>query len=307
MPKRLSDIFSTLLSGHKKTDQTTVRIKRTRVEKPKDIPTKELPVITTPHLITGIGHSEGLQRDHNEDTLFTLTTCISGENGSQPFGIFIVADGMGGHQYGSKASGIAARVMAEHLLEHIYKPLLCYPPKQPKDALQDIMRTGLLEAHQSVIKLAPGGGTTLTAAVVIGQQMTLAHAGDSRAYAIHHNQHMEVLTRDHSLVKRLVELNQITQEEAISHPKRHVLYRALGQGEPLEPEIITSTYPNNGYLLICSDGLWSVVDEDQIYKIITQAPNLPVACQQLIEAANTAGGPDNIAIILVQSVGQNGS
>jgi len=111
---------------------------------------------------------------------------------------------------------------------------------------------------------------------------------------------MDVLTRDHSLVKRLVELGQITPEEAAIHPKRNVLYRALGQGEPFEPDVHSATAPNAGYLLICSDGLWGVVPETEMFRLITSAESPQQACQNLVIAANEAGGPDNITAILVR-------
>jgi serine/threonine protein phosphatase PrpC len=154
-----------------------------------------------------------------------------------------------------------------------------------------------------VTMAAPGSGTTLTAALVLGQQMTIGHVGDSRAYALRTDGRIEVLTRDHSLVKRLEELGQISLEEAAAHPQRNVLYRALGQGDVLEPDIFTTPFPQPGYLLICSDGLWSVLPDQNLSKLVTSAPSLQVACQSLVAAANDAGGPDNISAILVQLIG----
>ena len=130
--------------------------------------------------------------------------------------------------------------------------------------------------------------------------MTIRHVGDSRAYAIHPYGGGETLTRDHSLVKRLEELGQISAEEAAVHPQRNVLYRALGQGEVLEPDIFTAPFPQSGYLLLCSDGLWSVLADGAIFKLVTTAKDLQSGCQSLVDAANEAGGPDNISVIVVQ-------
>jgi len=105
---------------------------------------------------------------------------------------------------------------------------------------------------------------------------------------------------DHSLVRRLIELGQLTEEEAAVHPQRNVLYRALGQTEPFEPEINTMVLPHPGYLLICSDGLWGVVPEAEIFRIVMNAENPSLACHRLVEAANAAGGPDNISVVLLQ-------
>ena len=97
-----------------------------------------------------------------------------------------------------------------------------------------------------------------------------------------------------------MELGQITTDEAAVHPQRNVLYRALGQGEPFEPDVKTIQLPDSGYLLLCSDGLWGVVPDEEIYRLIMDACSTEEACQSLIEAANQAGGPDNITAILVR-------
>jgi protein phosphatase len=165
------------------------------------------------------------------------------------------------------------------------------------------MQTAVAEAQRVIQREAPGSGTTLTAALVVGQQITVAHVGDSRAYFVFPDGRVETITRDHSLVKRLEELGHITPEEAANYPHRNVLYRALGQGEILDPDIFTVGFPQPGYLLICSDGLWNVVAEQDLLRSITDAPNLQRACQNLVSAANAAGGPDNISVVLVQLIG----
>jgi serine/threonine protein phosphatase PrpC len=102
------------------------------------------------------------------------------------------------------------------------------------------------------------------------------------------------------LVKRLVELGQISEQEAQNHPQRNVLYRALGQTDPVEVDVFSLPLPPSGYLLLCSDGLWGVVPENQIVQTIRQSPNLQAACNRLTQLANEAGGPDNISVILVK-------
>jgi len=251
-----------------------------------------------PQLVVGIGESVGKQRDHNEDTLFVLNATLAGTSEGIPFGIFLVADGMGGHQFGEVASGIAARTMAGYLVQKLYYPFFSPKPEPQAESFQEIMRNAVLEAQQAVIKQVPGGGTTLTAVFVLGEQATLAHVGDSRAYLIYPDGRMQAITRDHSLVKRLIELGQITEKEAYVHPQRNVLYRAVGQGEPFEPDVSTFPLPHPGYLMLCTDGLWGVLPELEIYRIINNAPNPSMACHELVEAANAAGGPDNISVIL---------
>ena len=253
-----------------------------------------------PQLISGSGRHVGRQRDNNEDALFSHTATISVDSNDLPFGLYIVADGMGGHRNGEIASENAVRAMSAHVLGKLIDPLFGPDPGPPDDSLQEIMHDGVMHAHKVIMENAPGGGSTLTAALVMGNQMTVAHVGDSRAYAVYFDGRMQVLTRDHSLVKRLEELGQITAEEAEVHPQKSMLYRALGQGEPSEPDVFNASLPQPGYLLICSDGLWGLVSDEDMFDIITAAPSPHKACQQLIEAANAAGGLDNIAVTLVR-------
>ena len=249
--------------------------------------------------IYGCGQSVGKQREHNEDSIFALSIATGGETSNSPLGLFVVADGMGGHQYGEVASSTAARTLAGYILKHFH-PYIIDPSASMDESIQDLMRSAINEAQRAVTQAAPGSGTTLTAAFVLGQQVTIGHVGDSRAYAIHPYGGGEALTRDHSLVKRLEELGQISSEEAAIHPQRNVLYRAIGQGEQLEPDIFTARFPQAGYLLLCSDGLWSVVTDNKLFEMVTSAPDLQGACHSLMAAANEAGGPDNISAIVVK-------
>ena len=285
-----------------------------KTEQNLDIPTRPLPQETTqvtpkkshlepPQLIVGCAQSVGRQRDHNEDALFTLTTTLTSDYGNVPFGLYIVADGMGGHQHGEVASGIAIRVVAGMVVRKLYTTLLSLKHSPPEQSLLEIMQEGLLEAHRTITRQVPGGGTTMTAVLILGNQMTVAHVGDSRAYAISQNDAMTVLTRDHSLVKRLVELGRITTDEAAIHPQKNVLYRALGQGEPFDPDLNTMQLPDSGYILLCSDGLWGVVPDEDIHRFVLGAQNPEDACTKLVDAANEAGGPDNITAILVRLPG----
>jgi len=252
--------------------------------------------------ISASGLSIGKQRDHNEDCLFAFSTSMGGETKDAPLGLFVVADGMGGHQFGEVASSTAIRTMTNYLLKRFHAYLI-NPSEGMQEPLQEMMRAAITEAQRAVTQAAPGSGTTVTAALVLGGQMTIGHVGDSRAYTLHTDGRVDVLTRDHSLVKRLQELGQISTDEAAAHPQRNVLYRAIGQGEVLEPDIFTIPFPQPGYLLLCSDGLWSVLPDDDVCRLVTSAPNLHTACQNLIAAANNAGGPDNISVILVQLIG----
>lgn len=254
-------------------------------------------------LVAGVGQSVGKQREHNEDSVLSLTSTISGSTESVPFGLYVVADGMGGHQFGEVASNAAIRIIGGNITKKFHSYLYKLPTQSLQESLQEVMESSIMEAHQYVQREAPGSGTTVTAALVVGQQVTIGHVGDSRAYGIFPDGRIEALTRDHSLVRRLEELGHLSKDEAENFPHRNVLIKALGQGESLEADIFTIPFPQPGILMICSDGLWGVVNEKDIVRIINEAPNLHRACQNLVEAANAAGGPDNITVVLAHLVG----
>jgi serine/threonine protein phosphatase PrpC len=259
---------------------------------------KPTPLIPSQYIV-GCCQSIGKQREHNEDSIFVMNTTLASESECPPIGIFIVADGMGGHQHGEVASDAAVRAMAGHVLKKIWTPFLSNYHHPKEGSIQETMMEGIVEAQKAVVHSAPGGGTTLTAAFALGENITIAHVGDSRAYIINADQQLRVVTRDHSFVMRLQEMGQITADDAAVHPQRNVLYRAVGQNEPFEPDIMTVVLPRGGYLLLCSDGLWGVISEKLITQLVLSSLNPEIACQKLVDAANEAGGPDNISVILV--------
>ena len=251
-------------------------------------------------LVAACGQSVGKQRELNEDSLLAITSTLAGNSGNIPFGLYVVADGMGGHQFGEVASNSAIRTVAGYVMRKFHPYLFNLKPEPLDESLQEIMSAAVTEAQKVIQREAPGSGTTLTAALVLGQQMTIAHVGDSRAYVVYNDGRLDTVTRDHSLVKRLEELGHITPEEAVNYPHRNVLYRALGQGEVLEPDIFTVPFPSAGTMMMCSDGLWGVLSEQELIRAVRESSNLQRACQSLVSAANAAGGPDNISVILVQ-------
>lgn len=255
---------------------------------------------TPAQVLVGSGQSTGKQRDHNEDTLLMFNAIVADGGIDMPFGVFIIADGMGGHLHGEAASNAAARAMADTLVRKMYLPILGITDRGFQQSIQETLEEGVRNAHQAVIIRAPGGGTTLTTALLMGDQVSIAHVGDSRAYFLFPDGRVQVITQDHSLVRRLVELGQLSEADAQSHPQRSVLYRAIGQSEPYRADIQTLPAPRPGYLMICSDGLWGVVSEADIFRIIKNSNTPSDACKAMVEAANEAGGPDNISIILVQ-------
>jgi serine/threonine protein phosphatase PrpC len=262
------------------------------------------PVANFPKRLTlGIAQDVGHVRDHNEDVLLVFTGELGGLETMPNLGLFVVADGMGGHSLGERASGIAARTVARSILNQILPSLLADPQADTeRPLLKDVMESAMTAANSAVVTGVPEGGTTLTCALVLGEHVILSHVGDSRAYIIT-EETFEQVTRDHSLVQRLKELGQITSDEAAVHPQRSVLYRAVGQGEGLEVDVIQRRLPPGASLLLCSDGLWGLVPDHKILEVVRSAPSPQSACEQLVEAANAAGGPDNITAVMVQLPG----
>ena len=250
-------------------------------------------------ILIGTGQSTGIERSHNEDALLVINSAAAGDPATPNFGLFVVADGMGGHRAGEVASAVSIRTVARRITEQTIVQMLGADSDLEMEPLQDLLRSAIEEANEAVVEQVPGGGTTLTAAVMLGRQLTIGHVGDSRAYLLQDGR-AEVLTRDHSLVERLRELGQLTAEEAAIHPQRNVLYRAIGQGANLEVDVTSLPTPHNGYLMICSDGLWGVIGDERMKQIIAEAPSPQIACEQMVDAANAAGGPDNITVILVR-------
>src|SRR5436190_1080095 len=223
----------------------------------------------------------GRQRSANEDSYFA----------SPP--LFAVADGMGGAQAGEVASRIAAE---------------SFDPDAPRDtAPERYLRSIAEEANTRIHRLAQadatrsGMGTTLTAALVEGEELSLAHVGDSRAYRFRGGQ-LRLLTSDHSLVEELRRQGRLTDEQAADHPQRSIITRALGP-EP-DVDVDTMTVPARGgdVYLLCSDGLTTMVPEERIKEILQGARSLDDAVSKLIQEANRQGGRDNITAVAFRLV-----
>jgi|WetSurMetagenome_2_1015567.scaffolds.fasta_scaffold257001_2 PPM family protein phosphatase len=253
--------------------------------------------------IIGSGQSVGRQRDHNEDTLFAMSSILADEQAGKPFGLCIIADGMGGHRNGEVASSSAARAVVRLILNRVYGHFLDNSNEQLEEGLQEILELAVQEAQKSVVRHAPGGGTTLTIALIVGGQITVAHVGDSRAYFVHPDSRLEKITRDHSLVQTLVDREEISEAEAFVHPQKNVLLRAVGQPDPYRPDLQSHQIPKSGKLMLCSDGLWGVLPEGEMMRIIGKFKEPVEICHELVEAANAAGGPDNISVVIIDFIG----
>lgn len=270
--------------------------------------TRQLPLETViasrnAHIHFGQSTDVGMVRTNNQDAMMSLYFSSRSVDNRPDFGLFIVADGMGGHHDGEKAAAIVTRTVTRHVINNIFLPMLSdVDENMERPPLTESLVEAIQTANSNVINEVPDGGTTVTAVAVVGDLAYFAHVGDSRAYLIMKGQ-IEQVTRDHSLVQRLIELDQLTQEEAQDHPQQNVLYRAIGQSDSLEVDALTRRLPAKSHLLICSDGLWGLVDEQKILQIVLENPEPQVACDKLVATANSMGGRDNITAVLLHMPG----
>ncbi len=273
-----------------------------RLKKRKPLPTQNafnneaIPVT----LEVNIAQSLGITRNRMEDALYTLQ--INGVNVEKHYtlGLFMVADGMGGHIHGEMASRCAIQAASSSLLSTIVEPVQRGKNALSDEEIKNALENAVNEAQQAVLNQVNGGGTTLTIALVFNKGLHFAHVGDSRLYISSDTHTLQSLTVDHSLVRRLVDLGQISEDDALAHPQRNILFRALGQQEGFKIDIghYPLTEPCN--LLLCTDGLWGLVDSESLSEHINSNTDHKEMVNSLIQLANSAGGTDNISAILVK-------
>ncbi len=250
-------------------------------------------------LTYGIATDVGKLRDNNEDACFAMQWHTMTVENRPDFGFFVVADGMGGHLDGERAAGIAVQTLASEMLQSVYMPLLRNFRAAEKTTILEALVAASEKANSAVIDAVPGGGTTLSTVAIVGNLAYLVHVGDSRAYLIH-NDEIEQLTTDHTLVQRLVEMKELTPEEAEYYPQKNVLYRAIGQNESLKVERLIRTLPSAAQMILCSDGLWDLVDDETMKRVTLESSSPQEACDRLVSLANDHGGTDNISVIILK-------
>jgi protein phosphatase len=245
-----------------------------------------------------------LVRALNEDTLLTLEIKLGISPTGISFGLYAVADGVGGHEAGEIASGLALRILAESVVKSLLLPgLRAKACSSNKGLILETLTEGVEAANNEVYVQAQAKGnnmgTTLVAALFVNNTVYIANVGDSRIYLLEGEQLRQV-TNDHSLVASLVAAGEITPEEIYTHPRRNVITRCLGMGEHVDAELFTETLKPGNSLLLCSDGLWEMVRDNEIRDIVLSAQNPQPVCEQLVELANRNGGVDNISVIVVK-------
>ncbi len=220
----------------------------------------------------------GRQREANEDSYFSRAP------------LFAVADGMGGAQAGEVASRMAVEAFQRVSEETAGSP-------------EELLRATAQEANREIFDLAQGDtsrsgmGTTLTAALVHGDEISFGHVGDSRAY-VFRDRKLKQITNDHSLVEELRRQGKLTKDQAAEHPQRSVITRALGPEPQVQVDTMTFSSRPGDVFLLCSDGLTTMLDDEDVAAILDADDNLAMVARRLIRAANDRGGRDNITVVL---------
>ena len=253
-------------------------------------------------LEVGIGWNAGLMRGDtpNEDGLLVLQGTCTYHGRLVPFGLFVVADGMGGHDCGQDASRIAVQCMMHTVLQNIM-----IGDEISDEFLTDMMIGGVQWANRTVCQYGTEHGknlgTTLTAALVVDMKAYIVNVGDSRTYLYRADGRLSQITRDHSLVATLVAFGEITPEQIYTHPERNKVYRCLGTGvDDIEVDWFTADLSPHDRLLLCSDGLWEMVRDPEIGQILRNNRYATQACEHLVQAALQGGGVDNVSAIVVR-------
>lgn len=255
------------------------------------------------HQRIGAASDTGMVRKHNEDSLLITNIWLNNTSLDRVGGLYIVADGMGGHAAGEIASYLAARSAAEYVLAMSLTSLIDPGRLYDQYQIDTILVKAVAQANEAVRREASTRGndmgTTLTMALVIGDRVTIANVGDSRTY-LYRAGELRRITQDHSLVMRLVELGQLTEADIYTHPQRNAVLRSLGDQQEIEVDLFTERLQPGDALLLCSDGQWEMTRDPEMANIISQHHEPQTVCHELIRAANRAGGEDNVTSIVVR-------
>ena len=226
----------------------------------------------------------GKTKDLNEDSLYL----------NEDLGLFIVADGMGGHNAGEVASNLAVTIIGAFIAEGLASA----------HNAAELVRSAVEKANEIILQKSlhqtawSEMGTTVLVALLQDDQAIIAHVGDSRAYMLRDGA-LEQLTEDHTFVAEWLKEGLITKEEARTHSQRHGLTEAVGVTDEVEIDVSVRPWDDSGCLLLCSDGLTDMIEDEEILDILTSSTEPAHACRRLVDAANQKGGRDNITVVLV--------
>jgi protein phosphatase len=238
----------------------------------------------------------GRKREHNEDSLLVTPEC----------NLVAVADGMGGHQAGEVASQICVTTLREFFVAMNGDPEITWPFRMDRryddwgNRLVVAIQYSNLKIREAAIEEGRQGmGTTCVAALLVGARAYFAWVGDSRGYLFRDGK-LQPITTDHSLQNELLKTGRMKPEDLVHFQHKNVITRALGMGEKVEVDLIITDLQDNDVVLVCCDGLTGMLEDDQIAKFVADESNLEKACKNMVDAANAAGGNDNITVALVR-------
>jgi len=241
----------------------------------------------------GVKSDKGIVRDINEDSFNVLAGYPN-----VPIS-FIIADGMGGHNSGEVASQMAVDFVSNYIME---SPEAFTDEKRISEAICDVIE----KANSKIFSVSSeqnentGMGTTLVMAILCGKKIYFGHVGDSRAYVLREGI-INQITTDHSFIEELVKNGSISRKEAMTHPKRNLITRALGCYEKIEVDIYTCNVKENDVYILCTDGLTNLIEDSDMKDILENFDDPEAACSELVGLANSRGGDDNITVIVFKT------
>ena len=249
----------------------------------------------------GMATDSGVARQSNEDSLLVLDLAQATSLIDRPLALLILADGMGGYEGGEIASTLASKVVGENVSRFLSSLRDTSTPDSR--VVSTVLVDAVLKAGDEVLRESSirrnGMGTTIVAVLIIGSKAYVVNVGDSRAYLLRGDRLSQV-TADHSLVAALVSAGLITADEAYTHPQRNAITRCLGsQAKVLVDDFVVDLRAGD-CVLLCSDGLWEMVRDNQIKEVLLEAPDTKTACHELASMANRNGGEDNISVIVAR-------
>lgn len=247
-----------------------------------------------------VGHATdiGRVREHNEDAVLVQKLVLEGHHPSGQPTVCAVADGMGGHQAGEVASNMALEALTSYLGKAVGAVAVV-----ERGAYAAALAEGVQHANAAVFSQNASThkdmGTTLVAALLMGETACIANVGDSRAYLVQGDEFRQ-LTTDHSLVAELVAAGRLAPDDIYTHPRRNIVTRSLGTWSSVRVDSFVAEMRPGAALLLCSDGLWEMVRDSQLRDVLLRSRNAQEACDALVELANKNGGADNIAVVVVK-------
>lgn len=301
---RLAEVLSPV-SDEAPPEGALVQDDRLYVLMPQEPEPEQMPFPKGVRLTVGQGSDAGQVRELDEDSVFVLTlTGLYESTAELTVGLYIVADGIGGHEGGEWASRLAIQAIAKDLLTSVIHPLVCEEVDLPllKESVPEHLQRAVLAANQQIYQVRTSRdsdmGTTVTLALVLNDTAYIANVGDSRTYLW--GQSLDQVTTDHSLVASLIAAGQAEPEEIYTHPQRNAIYRSLGDKPNVEVDLFTRQLVSDNVLVLCCDGLWEMIHNEGLEDLLLLGEPPQVTCDKAIDRANLAGGEDNISVVIVR-------